>query len=306
MAIQAVNQGWVIETQHSAYALGINSAGRLAHAYWGARLPNLADYPSPPSPGGWASFNNPEQLTPEEYPGYGGMKFTDPCLKVTFADGVRDVVLRFERAEISADGEQLDLLLCDVHYPLHVSLHYRAHSANDLIERWVTLANQGQEPVSIERAFSAEWHLPHGSSYRFSHLTGRWLDENHLRREVLTEGLKVIESRRITTSHHHAPWFAIDRGTADEDQGEVWFGLLAWSGNWKLTAEVTNFSSTRVNLGLNDWDFAWRLEAGADFHHPLQPGRVCQRRVWTGQPQACTITSASTSAARAGTAPGAV
>ena len=60
----------------------------------------------------------------------------------------------------------------------------------------------------------------------------------------------------------------MDRGAADEDTGEVWFGTLAWSGNWKIAAEVTDFISTRINIGLNDWDFAWRLGAGETFATP--------------------------------------
>ncbi|HEY8742074.1 MAG TPA: alpha-galactosidase, partial [Chloroflexota bacterium] len=68
--------------------------------------------------------------------------------------------------------------------------------------------------------------------------------------------------------HHHNPWFAVDHGDADEDAGAVWFGVLAWSGNWKLSAEVTDFASTRVSVGLNDWDFAWRLKGGETFDTP--------------------------------------
>ena len=44
---------------------------------------------------------------------------------------------------------------------------------------------------------------------------------------------------------------AVDCGNADEEQGEVWFGALAWSGNWKFIAETTDFSMTRLSLGLN-------------------------------------------------------
>jgi alpha-galactosidase len=105
-------------------------------------------------------------------------------------------------------------------------------------------------------------------TYRLTHLSGRWDDENHLQRDALSPGLKIIESRRLTTSHHHQPWFAIDGGRATEDSGEVWTGALAWSGNWKLSAEVTEFASTRVSMGLNDWDFAWQLEAGHSFTTP--------------------------------------
>src|SRR4051812_705927 len=99
MPIHTTAQGWVLETATTGYAFGLNQAGLLAHRYWGARLPAPDDYPPAPNPGIWSAFNNPAQLTLEEYPGYEDIKFIDPCLKVTFADGVRDVVLRFEAAE---------------------------------------------------------------------------------------------------------------------------------------------------------------------------------------------------------------
>jgi alpha-galactosidase len=270
MSIRTSPEGWVLETQNSAYALGLNTSGLLTHRYWGVRLPNLEDYPAPVNPPPWSAFNNPEQLTPEEYPAYAGMKFIDPCLKLTFADGVRDVVLRFVKAEIGTGKDtELKLIFSDAFYPLQLTLHYRTREEYDLIERWVTLHNQGTAAVNIERIFSAQWHLPSGDRYRLSHLAGRWLDETHIHREPLVQGIKTLESRRITTSHHSNPWFAVDRGCADEDQGEVWFGVLAWSGNWKIAAEVTDFQSTRINIGLNDWDFTWRLQCGETFTTPV-------------------------------------
>jgi alpha-galactosidase len=269
---------WVLETDHTAYVFGVNQEGLLSHAYWGKRLPYRDDYPIAPgfeqrsfrshSPVEYP-FNRPAHLIPEEYPGYEDIKYIEPCLKVSFADGVRDVVLRFERAEISeSDSPELRIHLHDSHYPLRAILHYRVHASYDLIERWVTLTNAGDTPVEIERIFSAQWHLPLGDGYWLSHLGGRWCDEFQRRHEPLTTGVKVIESRRLTTSHHHNPWFAIDRGSADEEQGEVWFGTLAWSGNWKIAAQVTDFASTRINIGLNDWDFRWHLAAGESFTTP--------------------------------------
>jgi alpha-galactosidase len=273
MPIHAADQGWVLETQATGYALGLNQAGLLVHRYWGTRLKTPDDYPAAPNPGIWGAFNNPAQRMPEEYPGYEDIKFIDPCLKLTFADGVRNVVLRFESAEAQAGAvPELHIHLRDTVYPFRVTLHYRVHEAYDLIERAATVTNAGDAPITIERIWSAQWHLPPGRDYRLNHMVGRHMDEMHLRRTSLTEGLKVLESRRLTTSHHHNPWFAVDRGSADEDMGEVWFGTLAWSGNWKLSAEVTDFASTRISLGLNDWDFAWRLDAGATFATPSSYG----------------------------------
>lgn len=276
MPIYTNDQGWVLETWGAGYALGVNGAGLLAHRYWGARLLDPSDYPAAPDPGIWGAFNNPAQLTPEEYPGFEDIKFVEPCLKVAFADGVRDVVLRFAAAEvIEGATPELRIHLRDQVYPFALTLHYRVHEPYDLIERWVTARNEGDSPIMIERIFSAQWHLPPGVHYRLTHMVGRHMDEGRLRREALIEGTKVLESRRLTSSHHHSPWFAIDRvpassagNSADEASGEVWFGALAWSGNWKLAAEVTDFGSTRVSIGLNDWDFAWRLGPGEAFEAP--------------------------------------
>ncbi|GAC1646789.1 MAG: hypothetical protein NVS4B8_19230 [Herpetosiphon sp.] len=51
-------------------------------------------------------------------------------------------------------------------------------------------------------------------------------------------------TRRITKRPYLSrtvdPWFAIDHGTADEDVGAVWFGVLVWSGNRKLQLKSTH------------------------------------------------------------------
>ncbi len=262
MPIHASPKLWILETRHSAYAFGLNSAGLLTHHYWGARLPRLSDYPIPPDPAGFASTDGFNHFVPEEYPAYAGTKYIDPCLKVTFADEVRDVVLNY--VDFSVDDSPaptLALHLRDSFYPLQVTLHYRLHEGYDLIERWVTLENLGTEPMLVERAFSAKWTLPPGDDYSLTHHFGRHNDEFRLQRESLTQGLKVYDSRRLIPSHRATPWFAVDRA-ASEDAGEVWFGTLAWSGNFKISAEVTEFASTRLNIGLNDWDFAWKLLPG--------------------------------------------
>lgn len=267
MPIHILPDTWILETKQTAYAFGLNRAGKLTHSWWGERFFAPDQAPAPSESEGWASFNGPDQTTPLEYPAYAGMSYVEPCLKVTFADGVRDTVLVFSGAAALSDDD-LVIYLKDENYPFRVELHYRVHAEYDLIERWAVLINESDAPVTIERAFSAQWHLPAARDYRLTHLVGRWNDEFHLVREPLTAGVKVLESRRVTTSHHHNPWFAVDGGAANETSGEVWFGTLVWSGNWKLAAEVTGFESTRLSLGLNDWDFAWRLNPGERFETP--------------------------------------
>lgn len=257
---------WKLETENCTYILGLNKTGLLTNVYWGRKLSSNNEYPNPPESDGWASFDGPAQLLPEEFPVYGGRFYQEPCIKATFADGVRDIVLNFESATSWKDG--LGITLRDAYYPFRIDLQYRVHPKYDLIERWVTIYNESSQPITLERIFSAKWHFPDNQTYFFSHLAGRWNEEFRMFREELTPGVKVLESRRITTSHHHNPWFAIDKGQATETQGEVWFGAFAWSGNWKLTAEVANFNSTNVGIGINDWDFSWKLEPGMHFTAP--------------------------------------
>ena len=268
MPIHTSPNYWILETRRSAYAFGLNKASLLSHCYWGKRLPFVKDYPAPFEPTHWASTDGYDHFIPEEYPGYAGVKYIDPALKVTFPDGVRDVVLTFVDFTTTASPQPtLALRFKDSVYPLQVTLHYRIHEEYDLIERWVTLENLGTDAIHVERVFSAKWTMPPGDDYSLSHLYGRHVGEFQMQREALTPGLKVIESRRLIPSHRAAPWFAIDR-CAGEEHGDVWFGTLAWSGNFKITAEVTEFASTRVSVGLNDWDFAWKLMPGQPFVTP--------------------------------------
>lgn len=267
MPIFRTSNGWVLQTKTSAYAIDFSPQGYILHTYWGPALTSLEDYVSSELPERWGPDGTAHQIS-EEYPVFGGLKYKEPCLKVTFADGVRDLDLIFLQAEIfEKENQQLTLHCKDAFYPMNIDLVYILHEKYDLIERNVVLTNTGTENINIERIFSAQWNLPAGSNYYLTHLYGRWLDEFHIQRELLTPGTKVLESRRITSSHHHSPWFAVDIN-ATEDQGSVWFGALSWSGNWKLTAEITERLNLELNFGLNDWDFAWLLKPGEKFESP--------------------------------------
>ena len=63
----------------------------------------------------WASFDSSYTNTPQEYAGWGAGLFREPALKVTFADGNRDLVLHYESHAEIADG--FDVVLKDISRP---------------------------------------------------------------------------------------------------------------------------------------------------------------------------------------------
>src|SRR6185437_15478618 len=121
---------------------------------------------------------------------------------------------------------------------------------------------------TVESAESATWYMPPGDGYRLSYLSGRWAAETQLNREPIHEGMKVLESRLGHTGHNLNRWFAIDPGNAGEEHGRVWFGGLAWSGNWRISVEQTPYRQVRVTGGFNTFDFAYPLNPGESLQTP--------------------------------------
>ena len=96
---------WVLTTDQAAYVLGLTADGRLQHRYWGERLPYHTDYPGLGERK--ASYAVEGHILPsDEYPAWGGFLYTEPCLKATFADSVRDLVLVYSHhhQEIGQEG----------------------------------------------------------------------------------------------------------------------------------------------------------------------------------------------------------
>src|SRR5258705_4414116 len=82
----------------STYAFGVNERGELQTLYWGGRIGPQDSVPPAHSLPEWSSFDSPATTTPQEYAGWGTGLFTEPALKVSFADGNRDLVLHFVKA----------------------------------------------------------------------------------------------------------------------------------------------------------------------------------------------------------------
>lgn len=256
---------FVLDAGPVSYVFGVNQRGELQSVYWGSRLWRDADLQPARVNRGWASFDLSPTTTPDEYPAWGGGRFYETCLKITRADGVRDVVLKYARHRIQ--GTVLEVDTRDEKDAIHVTLVYRVFPEG-MIRRHAKVTNATGAPFTIESAQSAVWNLPPGEGYRLTYLTGRWAGETQLIREPIQPGMKVLESRRGNTGQVN-PWFAIDGpGRASEESGEVWFGAIGWSGNWRITVEQTPHQQVRVVGGYNTFDFSYPLQPGESLETP--------------------------------------
>ncbi len=268
---------WVLETARTSYVTGVNEQNELQSLYWGEKLAGDHDLFAAHSHSEHASFDSSETMTNNEYPGWGGKYYNEPSLKVTLADGDRDLVLKYVSQEIR--GNTLLIRLKDIQYDLFVNLTYLVFSREDIIRKQAEIQNRTSQVVTVESAQSGVWYVPQGEGYRLTYLTGRWAGETQLTREPIEPGKNVLESRRGNTSGQLNPWFAIDeRGGAGEDHGRVWFGAVGWSGNWKLTVEDTPPAhQVRVTGGYNDFDFSWPLKPGESLSTPPYYGGFSSR-----------------------------
>jgi alpha-galactosidase len=257
---------WLLTTRDNSYAMAVAADGALRNLYWGAPLWRIDDLPAAAPRRDVSSFDPRQMLENEEFPGWGGPRYYEPALKITRDDGDRDLVLRYVSHRIQ--NNDLDITLKDVNDPVQVVLHYRVYPENGIVARSATIRNATGHAFTIDSAQSATWNLPPGDGYRLTYLSGRWAAETQMNREPIHEGQKVIESRKGHTSHNFNPWFAIDGGDAGEEHGGVWFGALAWSGNWRITVEQTPYRQVRVTGGMNSYDFAYRLKPGETLDTP--------------------------------------
>jgi len=249
------------------YALGVDDKGYLRPIHWGGPLAD-GDPLVPPIVIEPSSFDPQPTVTAQEFPGQGEGLVTEPGVKVAFADGNRDLVLKYRSHRV--DGETLTVELADIARPLFVTLRYTIDPDTGVLARSATIRNGGRRPVRVDQLAAAVFTLPSGDDYRLSYLTGRHAAEWTLKEVPVTPALTAIESRRGLTGHGNNPWFAIGRaGRTAEESGPVWFGAFAWSGSFRISVAQDVVGRVRVAAGYNPYDFAWALKPGETLDTPV-------------------------------------
>lgn len=254
---------FALQSKNNSYIFGIDNMGLVRHLYWGSKIENIQEFEMPTLVE--VSTNDPVfEITKEEFPVYGSLRYKEHCLKASFIDGCRELVYGYEGYQI--DGNELIIKLKDINYDFDMNLYYKVHEEYDLIERYITIKNNSKHVIEIEKIHSGQFHIPY-EDLTFSNVHGHWGAEQQQFKQKVNYGKIVIENRRGISTHNHNPYFILDKD-ATETTGEVFFGALKLSGNFSGVIEQTQYGETLVQLGINSHDFLLKLKDGEEFTSP--------------------------------------
>ena len=284
------NKTFHIKTKNTSYILKILESSHLIHLYWGKRISTenldyIIDY------GEHGSFlaetNEAKAFQLEsmmqEYPSYGSTDLRSPGFEIKFEDGSTVSDFRYNGHKIykgkkglkglpstydeKNDAETLEIYLKDKLKNTHITLTYTAFDNFDAIIRNALIKNDSSEKVKILRALSANVDF-NNNNYDFIQLSGSWARERHIERNALRSGSQSVESRRGASSHAQNPFIALSEKDTTEFNGNVYSMNLVYSGNFLANVEVDMYHNTRMQIGINPFDFEWLLESGEEFQTP--------------------------------------
>ncbi|AVF49612.1 alpha-galactosidase [Elizabethkingia anophelis] len=254
----------LISTQNTALVYTANAKKQLTQLYLGQSLTNISDYP----------LKKPNNLPAIITQGSGPVR--EPSLGVLHADNNPSLELQYINHNTKTEGniQITQIQLKDPQYPFYVTLHFKAYKNENVIEQWTEIKHQEKKAVTLKHFTSAFLQLS-SKNYYLTHFFGDWANEMHMEETLLPEGIHHIESKLGTrATNFDLPSFmlSVDQ-PADEENGKVLAGTLAWSGNFKLSFENIKYSEDFGNLlqvlpGINNYASEYTLAPNTTFTTP--------------------------------------
>ncbi len=207
----------------------------------------------------------------ECYPQAGDGYVWEPALQVIHADGNTSTSLHYDgmtRSNVSSGIDETRIQLHDTAYPFQVTLCFRTHRDEDVVEQWTEIQHQEPRAIMLKRMASTALLLD--TNVYLTHFFGDWAKEMLTPiTEPITPGTKVLDSKLVTrASQFGNPSFVLSlNGKATETNGKVLAGSLAWSGSFQCAFD-DNGHGVRALCGINPFDSSYHLEPRETFVTP--------------------------------------
>lgn len=280
-----------LDTPNTSYVLGIVDDEKfLGHVYYGKKISgtDVAHLLRTEEESFVPSKCDRERLGfydsfPWEYPAGGLGDFREGCLSIKTTDGSDGLQLQVVSHEIIAgkpgleglpasfgDKDTCDTLLIhcqDTVLQIEVTISYTAFRDVDVITRSVNVKNQEEKPIFLNRVYSACLDMDN-KEFEMLTLHGGWARERHIQRRKVGYGRQSVASFRGESSHQDHPFIALVTPDTTQEHGEVYAMNFVYSGNFVAQAELNQYDSVRMLMGIHTEHFCWKLEHGESFQAP--------------------------------------
>lgn len=280
-------RAFLLQGKDVSYAMYVGEAGFLQHLYFGKKLSQadlqfLTAYHGNAVCAKTSDFNidKAHEFAPTECGFYARGDYREPTIVVRRSDGAAMSRLRYVDFDLvdgaplleglpcaRSGGQTLTVTLADDFSAVRVKLNYTVWDDSNVIARNTEIVNGEAADVTIERAFGFAIDLPTGD-YKTLSLVGRWAQERIPQIEDIGHGIRRFQSMRGISSHEMNPFVGILKPDTTENTGDCYGVQLVYSGSFAITTERFDNKPLRVQGGINDIGFNWKLASGESFVTP--------------------------------------
>ncbi len=285
--------GFHLQSESTSYIIQVLPSGHLSTLYYGKRLQLRESYMHMYQNytlglGSQTEFSESHgtfslETTALELSTYGKGDYRTPSVHIEYPDGNRTSSFLYAEHRVYQGKNPipglpatfqhndrvvtLEIDMVDKDSQVVVTLSYTMFYDNDMVTRRTTIKNRGQSSIQLETCMSMNIDLG-STDYDILSLDGQWIRERHIHKRPVTDGAFVIESTRGVSSSRHNPFLCLMGKESSEQSGECYGFGLVYSGNHRCTVQANSIGITRVQMGINDFDFSWTLEGEESFDTP--------------------------------------
>ncbi|MBQ9008941.1 MAG: alpha-galactosidase [Clostridia bacterium] len=274
-----------LKTAHTSYVFELAGGKYPVHLYWGPsvravhdtmirRLTRFTE----------ETFSLHEQSLdslPLECPVFGGSDLRPGMIHLIHSDGTHALDLVYESHEILpgkpdipgmpsalGDGaETLIITLRDRLSNISADLLYTIWPDLDVLARRIRIRNDGGNTAFIEQAMSVSVDFE-ACDLDLLTLSGAWAREREPSRRPLYPGIQGVSTERGASSHQTSPFMVLLSHDTTESSGNAYGFALCYSGSFSASVNVDQFGMARASMGINPFNFRWKLTPGTVFDTP--------------------------------------